>query len=121
MAKANAVKKSVAKTKVNRKPKKAKAVEFVLPANVTRSFTLGLVIETDILAGKESINRQELVDRADVIYAKAHGKSANPTEAKWSSNQGIGAMAGLQLVDMSKTEVYFKSALISLIKARNKK
>ena len=121
MAKATA-KKSVAKT--TRKPKvvkKAKVEEFKLPTNATRSFTLGLIIEQDILAGKTSIGRQELVDRADVVYSKAHAKAANPTEAKWSSNQGIGAMRGLGLIEVSTDTVFFNPALIQLIKARTKK
>jgi hypothetical protein len=113
-------KKSEAKVRKPKVIKKAKVVAIALPANVTRSYTLGLVIEEDVLAGKTSVGREDLVARADGIYAKAHGKSANATEAKWSSNQGIGAMAGLQLIETSKDTVFFKPELIALIKSRSK-
>ena len=123
MKKNNAAKKVAPKSKtakVVKQSKKAPAVKKVeavaLPPRVTRSFSLGNEVREDVLAGKTSVGREDLVARADAKYGKANGKAANSSEAKWSSDQVIGAMRGLRFIEATKETIYYKDILIKAIK-----
>ena len=109
--------KKMTKSQTRKRTVKKVKAEVVNAGSFTRANSVGMEIAKLIKKGKTSVDKQELIKMADVLYASVKGKRENPSEATWLTKQIMGAVVGLGLAEDGKETLFFKPAFIKVIKA----